>query len=254
MGADRTSNLEIARGRSRRMGKIHQFGEAPNLPNDPAFSVIWPPGGPYTGFNPTTAGIVEVFSDNAADSVAGAGAKRVQLLGLRDDYTFIENIVTLHATDGTIAVDSEGDFLRLNRMFLRALGGVKNTNLGTITARMKSTPTDVMAVMRPGTGAAEVGAWTVPADKKAFATRALISMAGLGNAGVVARLVGQAFGQPFQIRGTYAIGSGRSSNIEVVFDPPAGPFNQKTDIWIEASADSPNTGVSGQFSLIITDD
>jgi hypothetical protein len=60
--------LEVVKGNIPGHSVVHKYGKNPQIPNSAAFEAIWNGGGPYTGFDATSAETLEVFSGAAADA------------------------------------------------------------------------------------------------------------------------------------------------------------------------------------------
>lgn len=79
---------------------------------------------------PTAARIHDIVSDNVADTLAGTGARKVQILGLDSALEDISEVVEM---DGTTIVPTVNSYLRINDIFVIE-AGTDGTNQGIIEA------------------------------------------------------------------------------------------------------------------------
>lgn len=109
--------------------------------------------------SPTTASIV---SSDAADSIAGTGARTVDIIGLDENFRFIGESIELN---GLTPVVSSLTYLRINRLIARG-GGSTQHNQGDITATIDG---QVVATAAMGKGINQDARFTVPSDWKSGA-------------------------------------------------------------------------------------
>lgn len=110
---------------------------------------------------PTAAVSLEVLSNNAGDTAAGAGMQAVVINGLDASYNQISATVQLN---GTTPVAVPIQFLRINSVrgtMVTPTTGTQN-NIGTITIRDAGAGT-TRALILPGTGVCQQSLYTVPA-------------------------------------------------------------------------------------------
>ncbi len=116
--------------------------------------------GLYTGF-PAAAENFEVRSDSTDDDVGGIGAENVRLVYLANGSS-TEYLIVDVPLDGTTWVDSGASGHRLNR--IQVLGD--QDNIGEITVRHITTPTNIFGTVQPGKNQSTIAAYTVPAGVK----------------------------------------------------------------------------------------
>lgn len=105
---------------------------------------------------------VSVVSASTDDDVGGTGVTAIQIAGIDANGFELIEVVTM---DGTDAVTTTGEFLRINTM-TAAASGTGGTNAGVITATA-STTGYVMGEIDAGDGISHQGIYTVPAGKRA---------------------------------------------------------------------------------------
>lgn len=226
---------------------IHKFGINPDIDSGTLPEDIWSGGGPYTGFNPTSAEIVELFSDSADDTALGIGARTVQVFGLDENFLEISETVTM---DGLTPVNTVNSYIRLNRIKVISSGS-NIFNVGAITARQSVTTANIFAVMPIGGNQSQVAAYTVPANKQGFLTsiyleaskaQSIIASGGvfLKEFGLTSRII-----RPFSL-----------SNTQRHIDEIVGAIKllPKTDITvrIQETADN-NISMTCNFEVILKD-
>lgn len=118
----------------------------------------------------SAAAVLELISSSAQDAAAGTGAIEVRVWGLDADWNELVEIVPLN---GTTAVQTTGQFLRVNDVVVQTAGTSKS-NVGTITIRDAGAGT-TRSMMTPGRGRAEVGVFSVPAGHSVLAVGWMIA-------------------------------------------------------------------------------
>lgn len=229
-------------------GAVAKFGYNDDIDSGVGFESIWGGGGDYTGFNATVAEPVQVFSSSADDGAAETGARTMRLYGLDAAGALIEEVVTL---DGVAPVLSVQSFLRMPRARVLTAGS-GGENAGVITVRQSVTQANVFAAIQPGVNRTLIAAYTVPSGKVGYLVSWGASAAkGGGNESQV-RLLARPPGGVFEVLDlTAVIGTGTSS-FHHGYD--AWPrIEAMTDIQIIANASANNSGVSGDFHLILVE-
>ena len=239
--------LEIATSDVAGRSLVHKYGQNPDIDTVSGFEAIWNAGGSYTGHDPTAAETVEVFSSDANDTAAGTGARTVQVYGLDATYAEQTETVTLN---GVTAVDTVNDYIRLYRAIVRTAGS-GGENAGDIAIRQKVTTANVFALMPAGYNQTMIAAYTVPLGKSAYTLSWFCSLSKKTSATVTAHMKARPFGEVFQVKEEFSIGSGGSSYVQRIYSAPVGPYAAKTDIVVEADTDTNNTGVAAGFDLVL---
>ena len=242
--------LEAQRGNVPGQSVTTRFGRNPNISNAVTYESIWNGGGEYTGFNATRAEIIEVFSGDVVDGSAGVGARTVELFGLKADYTAQSETVTLN---GTVAVNTVGSYIRMDHAIVRSAGG-SSKNVGEITARQAVGTDNKFMVMPVGYNETMICTLTVPGSKTAYIRDWNGYLSGKVNANVLVRLSARPDGEVFQVKEELSLMASGNSNTDRDYDLWKGSFSAKTDIKIEASADTNSTGVAASMDFLLIDD
>jgi hypothetical protein len=126
----------------------------------------------------TTAGKVEVLSSDAADTSAGLGVRSVEIHGLSATGEDQDEVIVMN---GTSAVQSSLDYIRVNKMHSETCGTYGGSHQGDITCRvtgggatlsmMTGEEGPVDTSVQYGSGEAGNGYWTVPLGKVMYITR-----------------------------------------------------------------------------------
>jgi len=120
----------VNRGKVKNFFKVKKFGRHPDLGT--VIEDIQMAGDIYI-WN-TVAEKIEMLSTDAADTLAGSGARVVKISGINEDFDFVNEYVSL---SGTSDVTTVNDYLRVNRMRVSSQGLYGRTNVanaGVITA------------------------------------------------------------------------------------------------------------------------
>lgn len=122
---------------------------------------------------PASAGVSRVrvqAGGNAADTVAGAGARRVLVSGLDD--TFAEVSEVLELAGASASAYTTADFRRLNRAFVTEVGTYNGKAAADITIEDESGNT--RCVITSGLGQTQLCYYTVPAGKTMLLLKSFI--------------------------------------------------------------------------------
>jgi hypothetical protein len=160
LGLNLLEGLEIYKGNVPGIIHDYKFGVSTPIqtgtPED-----VWNLGGLYTGHPVGAPERIAVFSNNAADTALGTGARTVLLRGLDQNYNAIEELATMN---GTTPVVSTNLFHRLYKIYVMSAGST-GSNVGTIIGRHEITTANVFVSMFPTFNQTGIVACTVPADK-----------------------------------------------------------------------------------------
>lgn len=119
----------------------------------------------------TPAVVYVASTDQTADDATGTGANSVLLTGLNESFQLQTEIVSMHATDGRIAVASTKTFAAINGMLVLTAGS-GGVNAGTIWCGTGSFTAGVPAVglsaIGVGENVAKCGVYTVPDGHELF--------------------------------------------------------------------------------------
>jgi hypothetical protein len=240
--------LAISKGHVDGHIHLHKYGRNPDCAlNTP--EAIWNGGGAYTGHNAVAAELLTVVSSDAADDAVavGTGAWTVRLFGLDANWNpLVEDVIL----DGATPVDTVAAFIRMDRMRILT-AGTGGKNAGSITVAQKVTTANVMAVMPIGYNSTMIAAWTIPAGFRGFFTGWGASLSGGSVGNALVRLLARPEGQTFQVQEELSIVAAGASTLERLYITPKGPYDEKTDVFIEATAGANGIGVAGSFDLLI---
>lgn len=145
---------------------VLKFGLNPDIDTADAPEDVWAGGGVYSGFPTGSPETVEIFSDDADDTSAGAGARTVRIFGLKSatSTTYESEDLTLN---GVTPVVSTNTWYRVNRATVLTAGAT-GANEGTLVVRHTTTTTNVFVSILPLYNQSSVCAWTVPYGKTAI--------------------------------------------------------------------------------------
>lgn len=239
--------ITIPRGLVQGYSNNTKFGANPDI-DTAAAEDVWNGGGDYTGFPTGAAETVEAFSDDAADTSAGTGARTLRLVGL--DANFVEQTVDVTLSGVTPVVTTE-TWARLSRMYVLTAGSGAE-NAGLITARHTTTTANVFAAMPAGDNQTLIAATTVPANKVMIIRRVAAQLgrnqaSGAADISVRAREEGSVFRKRRQY--TVAVGDGIDRHYEGGMVLP-----EKTDVKIRVEGvTANNTAITGEFEYYLAD-
>ena len=242
-------NTEVALGDVPNYTIDTKFGRNPVInigtPED-----MWNGGSVYTGhpvsFTPET---VDVYSDDAADTSAGTGARTMRIWGLKSNTSEIyetEDIIL----NGTTAVTSVNTWWRVNKAIILTAGSGEE-NAGTITVEPTTTSANVFVQMPAGFNATTIGAYTVPYGKKMLIKRirvALIRSSGSAGSGTIT-LRARPTGGVYNARRVFGLQTGAATE----FTELGGMvFTAGTDIKYRIDDVSDNaTEAEGSFEYLL---
>jgi len=167
--------FEVAAGNVEGAYTVHKFGA-----NDEVGTTMEPIT--ISGFyrTPTTATSLEILSDDADDTAAGTGARKVFIQGLNGSGDQISETVTL---SGTTPVPLQNDYLRVYRFYVVESGTyatqTATSQQGIITIREAGggqTWSQLNVVKGLGVGQSEIGAYTVPKGYNCWLLRKVMAV------------------------------------------------------------------------------
>lgn len=167
----------VALGKVPGVSRVSALGYNADVDTSTTPEDIWPGGGLYP-FK-TAAGILEILSSSANDTVAGTGCRTVLISGLDASYNVISETVSMN---GTSAVQTVNSYLRVNSMRGDGNNSAGTSNIGTITLRDTGAGT-TRAIMEIGRGMSTAAVYTVPAGYTLvlYAVEISINVATAGN-------------------------------------------------------------------------
>lgn len=171
----------------------------------------------------------------------GTGAHTVFIEGLGPDYLEITETVYLN---GTVAVPTTKEFLRINRMYV-VIAGSGDVNAGVITATAVTDAT-VSAQISIGVNQTLQAIYTVPADADLMLNSYYFSIGKFIATEIDGSLLIREFGEVFQTKHTIGGNSVGTTNPTHNFTPKL-LVHAKSDIKLRASVTTNNSVVYGGF-------
>lgn len=228
---------------------IHKFGRNPSIDVSSGYEDLWNGGGEYTGFNATVAETVEVFSDDANDTLLGTGARTVVLIGL--DANLVEQTETIEL-NGTTPVNSVNQYLRLDRSLVLTAGS-SGKNAGEITMRQNVTTANVFVVIPVGGNRTLIAAYTIPFGKVGYATSIFAALSKKKDTFCNIQVLARFPGSVFQIVEWFTLSASGNSYVSRDFKIPLSGIPAGTDVKISADASQNGSGVAGGFEVILVE-
>ena len=148
---------------------IEKFGA--NLSVGADIETIWETGGIYEYL--TVASTVSAISNDSGDTVAGTGARTIEIQGLDSNYNTVTEVISTNGTSSGPA--STNEFLRVYRALVKTAGST-STNEGDIDINAGSTTvisigTKGTGVNKEGFGQSQTSVYTIPAGKTGYITQ-----------------------------------------------------------------------------------
>ena len=165
---------------------IEKFGA--NLSVGADIETIWETGGIYEYL--TVASTVSAISNDSDDTVAGTGARTIEIQGLDSNYNTVTEIISTNGTSSGPA--STNEFLRIYRALVKTAGST-GTNEGQVDVNAGSTTvvsigTKGTGVNKEGFGQSQTSVYTIPAGKTGYITQWSVGSS-IYNSGVQAFLM-----------------------------------------------------------------
>ena len=208
---------------------------------------------------PTTAQTLEIVSDDATDNAAGVGAREVTLIGLDSSWNIVQTTVI---PAGLTPVTIDTDFIRFFKGYVSSSGtyatATAGSHAGTLTIRDAATSTVIWAVIdasEVALGETEIGAYTVPAGKKALVKYWSANVDSKKSADILFSQRPNANDITSPYSGTMKVidqAHGVVGEITRVLHAPMGVFDQYTDIGFLGRADSVS-GIAINFEIQVSD-
>jgi len=225
------------------MPGIHKFGYNGAVGTTP--EDIWSQGGAYNWLTAASALRIRAGGD-AADTAAGANARKIKLVGLNENGVLAtEDVVTAGASASDPTTTT---FCRLFRAYVIEVGTYGVANLDVID--IETTGGTLVGHIVAGVSQTQMSMYTVASDKNAYLKRVSITVNTNQSANVV-----------LWKRENYDVVSGAMSPkrlvmewdgivsevISVLEEPIL--FTPKTDIWMSGAANAGATSISVEYDL-----
>lgn len=204
-------------------------------------------GGTFTRL--TTASTLTVVSTDTNDTSEGTGARSIIIYGIDSNRDSIIEVVSLNGTSSVVTTNS---FLGVNRLsiYLSGSGGV---NAGTITATA-TTGGSTQGQIPTGEGSTQQAIFFTQQGHTALIDWMYVNVVKISGGGGSPKVTIRMWVHSFVSGSRYEvyrdiIDTSVENHLQL---KPSQPFvvGEKSVIYLEATTDTNNTGVSARFSLI----
>lgn len=239
--------LEMAKGNISGHSLYNKFGRNSDIDTTTIPESIWNAGGLYTGFDATTAEIVNVVSTSANDDIGNTGAGLITIEGLDSNYEVITEDIIMN---GTTPVVSTLSYLRLDRIEV-VTAGSNGANIGTINVT-QSISGNKFAGLPVGRNQTHIACFTVPADKTCYIMSIVATINDSNNTTVALDLLVREFGSVF--RSKMPFGVAQSGGAVIFNGYPLTIISEKSDVDLRCfSTSSNNADVTVRVDYILVD-
>jgi hypothetical protein len=238
-------NVAIASGKVEGRKSVFIAGDNPVVGT--SYETIWAEGGLYAF--PSSASTMTVSSDNANDTSAGTGVRTVLVSGLDSDYLEISETVTLN---GTTAVTTVNSYLRINQLRGVTAGSTLSNvgsvyiGIGTVTA---GKPATVYSLIEPTDGTSHVAVYTVPAQKKLYASLLMMSSDSAKNVTYAICRMPSTSDPVFYREATFLVIGNMVADASFLY-----VFQEKEDVVLQAKVSTGTSDTTISMLLIQTDE
>ena len=243
--------LDMNAGKLAGYSTVAKFGRNDDVGTG-AYEDIWVNGGTYNWLQAASAVRVKA-GGNIADDSGGAGAQKVMIAGLDENWMQVEEEVTLAGASASSPTTTT--FIRVYRAYVTDAGAYTGSNTAAIV--IETTGDVTVASIGAGLGQTQLGIYTVPAGKTAYLVRVFINVSQVGNKQVNVRMWQRQNAD--DVTTPFA-----SKRLVDIWDEVAGQvavshlsypsFPAKTDVWFDAIADTAASAVDVRFDMILVDD
>ena len=230
------AGMNIATGSVPGASSYFKFGLNPSIST--VQETVWEDGGLYV--TPTVAGPASITSTSSLDNATGTGARSLFVQGLDENWLTQDEIIPLN---GTGVVITQGDYIRLNRMYVVTAGSAAAAQ-GSISAIVDG---KVVCSINDGANQSQLAHYTIPADKDGYLTAVYFAV-GQGKeiqASIHVRTDGGVYRQT-------ATSYLYQSIIDADFTVPRY-IPPKADIELRAKSVSGTNAVNGSMTIVLLD-
>lgn len=227
-----------------------QYGRNPVVGTG-AFEDIWGTGGPYNWL--TAADTVRIQAGgNVADDAAGAGAQKVTIEGL--DENWMEASETLATAGASVSASTTTRFIRIHKAFVPEDGAGTYTGDNASDVMIETTGGIEVACIMAGSGETHLGLYSVPAGKTAYLTNVRGFWDGKknGTMRIYQRPAADDVIAPYSSRRLITEFTNFSGEQAITY-ASFPEFAEKTDIWASAIADTQAGAAGVSFDLCLVD-
>lgn len=211
---------------------------------------VWPCGGSHSFI--AAASVMTLSSGDTTDNQAGVGLRSVFISGLDTNYDPISEVLSAHATDGQLGVNTVNSYFRINQVVGISAGssgknaGISYLGTGTITAGV---PANIFSCMDVGTNFSENGFYTVANGKTAYTVQA--HYAGEAAKILVMRAYQRALGGLFLNVASFNLSN---QNAPLLPLTPPDAILAKTDIELRGIINTGTGNLKTIATLLLVDD
>jgi hypothetical protein len=242
--------VALARGQITDLDYVHKFGV--NLAvGTGAFEIIESAGGTYPW--PVTSETVRVKAGgNAADTVAGLGARKVMVIGLDENWAPVSEEIELAGASASSPTTSKVS--RVFRAYVTESGAYGAANTAAIVIE-NTTATQVLVTIAAAMGQTQIASYSVAANKQAVLVGWQLDVDAAQPADLriyqrpSANVVAAPFGPKrlvMQLLGASGAYQSMTHMVPIVLD-------EYTDFWCEAKGGAGAAKVSAEFDLLLFD-
>jgi hypothetical protein len=208
---------------------LHKFGANSNVTTGE--DVVWTNLNGYTYL--TSAEQLKIYSDDAADTAAGTGARSVIVEGVDINFNEISEEKTLN---GVTPVTTLNSYYRVNRAYVKQ-AGTGEVNAGLILIR-NNADSNTLARIEIGRGQTQMAIWTVPAGHTLLVQKIYATEKAAKRVDVKIYAIDRAIAnQSWRFRDALVV---NSDSAERGYKPPLR-YTEKTDFQLRATS-SPTAG------------
>lgn len=223
------------------VSEVHKFGR--NTDVGTALETVWNEGGLLTYL--TTATVLQISSDDADDTSAGAGAQTVEIQGLDENWVMINELVILN---GQTQVPTVSKFIRVFRMRVMS-AGASTWNEGIIYAGTgapsSGKPAVVLCLIEDFMAQSMVAFNTIPVGHIGYIVHTNFTSSVTKD--VFIGLFVREFGGVLQLKEPYTL----TDNAGGIPHISADEYPEKTDFEVRAQVGVAGGSVTGQYELIL---
>lgn len=206
----------------------------------------------------TVASTVEAISGNAADTLAGLGARKIIVQGLDSSFNEVQEEINMNGTVATTATTTS--FIRIYRAWVSEVGTYTGANYADITIRVSGGGANLLTIGGVGTvgtsayglGQTTTTAYASALGKDYYIHTLHIDIDGNKAADLVLYKREQLDNTTTNIHSKRVLWDafGVSGDLQIQFKNPL-KIPEKTDIWVEGRVASGTGGVSVNFDIEI---
>ena len=235
--------IEATKGNIVGQETFNKFGE--NLGVSTVEQDIQSQGGVLTFLQ--TAEIITISSNNAADTIVGTNARSIEIFGLDENFTEIDEIVNL---SGTTNVNTTKEYIRINRFNVKSVGGYGNTNLGIITAIASLNQTTQIEIPALE-GQSQTTHYTVPSGKEIIITALRVTMDTGKSIDIFLKIRENADDTIIPTSPTFIIRNARGLDVPIGRQSLGDlKFTEKTDVWITTLVSTGSAQVEANYDYL----